>query len=173
MAPLPPNSTPRFKCLYSNLSRQHDLQLRSSESPASIGTLIDAIFTAVTGAIAATTIDVVEFAPSGSDIFNPVTTGIEGNTYGISGHPNSDAATFWSVVGRTAGARRVRYYVFGMGGMGGDYRYVSGESGIADNFLAAFTLNAGDLQGIDGAVPVFKNYVNAGVNVHLQKALRP
>jgi hypothetical protein len=173
MPALPPNSTARYKVFYTNLGHQHTLQLRSDESPSSIGTLVDALFTTITGSIATTTIDVVEWAPTGSDIFNPVTSGIEGNIYGIGGHPASDVATFWSLVGRTPGARRVRVYFFGMGGMGGDYRYNSGENAAADNLQATMAAAGSDVLGIDGGTPIWKNYVNAGVNVHLQRALRP
>lgn len=172
MAPLPPSSTPRFKLLYTNLGIQHSLQIRSHESPATVGAMYDALFDAVGGAIADTTFDSVEFAADGSDIFNPVVTGVEGNTYGISGHPLSDAATFWSVVGRTTGARRVRLYIYGMGGMGVDYRYSAGENPTADGVITVVSGFGSDIVGIDDVAPVFKNYVNAGVNAHLQRALR-
>lgn len=100
-------------------------------------------------------------------------TGIEGNVYGIGGHVASDAATFWSLVGRTSGGRRVRLYFYGMGGMGGDYRYNAGEVAQADNLVATAAAAGSDILGIDGNTPVFKTYVNAGVNAHLQRALRP
>lgn len=173
MAPLPPSSTARFKVLYTQLGVQHDLQVRSTQSPATVGVMVDDLFSALTSAIATTTIDEVQFAPSGSDIFNAVTTGIEGNTYGIGGHPASDAATFWSLIGRTPGGRRVRLYFYGMGGMGGDYRYVAGENATATALVAVVNAFGGDIIGIDGLTPVWKSYVNAGVNAHLQRSLRP
>ncbi len=173
MAPLSPDNTARFKVFYTNLSHQHTLQIRSAGSPSAIGTLVDDIFTAVTGAIAASVIDGVDWAPSGSDIFNPVTTGIEGNTYGISGHPASDVATFWSWVGRTSGARRVRVYLFGVGGMGGDYRYGASESATLDDVHDILVAAGSLVLGIDGLTPVWKNYANAGVNARWQRALRP
>lgn len=172
MAPLPPNSTPRFKVLYTQLGVQHELQIRSEESPSVIGTIVTSLFSALTGAIASLSIDEVQFAADGSDIFNAVTSGIEGDTFGIGGHPASDAATFWSVIGRTSGGRRVRLYFFGMGGMGADYRYSAGENATSDALLDALADWPTEIIGIDGLSPVWKSYVNAGVNAHLQRALR-
>lgn len=173
MTALAPSNTVRFKCFYTNLSHQHVLQIRSTNTPGVVGGIIDDIFTALTGSIASTTIDSVESAPVGSDIFNPVVSGIEGNTYGISGHPASDAATFWSWVGRTAGGRRIRLFVFGMGGMGTDYRYNPGEDSHVDNVVAALNTAAGNIIAIDGLQPVWKSYANAGVNDLWVKNLRP
>jgi hypothetical protein len=173
MAPLAPSNTPRFKALYTQLGVQHELQIRSSASPAVVGTMYDGLFTVLTGAIASLSIDEVQFAPTGSDIFNPVTTGIEGNTYGIGGHPASDAATFWSLIGRTPGGRRVRLFFYGMGGMGADYRYAAGENATADSLVATVQAFGADVEGIDGLTPTWKTYVNAGVNAHLQRSLRP
>jgi hypothetical protein len=58
-------------------------------------------------------IDEVQFAASGSNIFNPVVTGIEGNSYGSGGVSAPNAAFFLSFVGRTSGGRRARLFVFG------------------------------------------------------------
>lgn len=173
MAPLLPSNTARFKCLYTQLGVQHDVQIRSAASPAVVGTMFDALFTVLTAAIASLSIDEVQFAPSGSNIFNPVTTGIEGNTYGIGGHPLSDAATFWGLVGRTSGGRRVRLFFFGMGGMGVDYRYAAGENATADSLYSTAQAFGTDLIAIDGLVPTIKSYVNAGVNRLWVKNLRP
>jgi len=173
MAPLPPSNTPRFKVLYTQLSVQHELQIRSHESPSVIGTIVNALFFTLDSAIAELSIDEVQFAADGSDIFNAVTSGIEGNTYGISGHPASDAATFWSLIGRSSGGRRVRLFFYGMGGMGGDYRYAAGENATADALVAAINDWPTEVVAIDDVPPVWKTYVNAGVNAHLQRSLRP
>jgi hypothetical protein len=173
MAALAPSATPRFKCLYTQLSHQHEAQIRSTQSPSVVGVVFDALFSVLTGAVASLTIDEVQFAPSGSDIFNPVTTGIEGNTYGISGHPASDVATYWGLVGRTAGGKRCRFYIFGMGGMGVDYRYGPGENTAADSFYSTMQSQGTKVIAIDGLVPVWKSYVNAGVNRLWIKNLRP
>jgi hypothetical protein len=173
MAPLLPSNTARFRIFYTQLSHQHSFQMRSEQSPSAIGTLVDAFLTELTGSVASLSIDTVTWAPEGSDIFNPVTTGIESNTYGISGHPASDVATFWGWVGRTAGARRVRIYVFGVGGMGADYRYSASESAALDAARDVLADAGSDLMAIDGLTPVWKNYTNAGVNARWQKTLRP
>jgi len=173
MTALAPSSTARYKFFYTNLSHQHTMQIRSAAAAAVVGAIFDNLLTQVTGAIASTTLDYVEYAPIGSDIFNPTVTGFEGNTYGISGHPASDVATFWSWVGRTTGGKRVRIFLFGMGGMGGDYRYVNGELASADNAQASLVAASPDLIAIDGLVPVWHAYTNAGVNRLWQKNLRP
>lgn len=174
MAPLSPDNTPRFEVFYTNVSMQHSMQFRSHLSPSALGTLVGGFFTTLIPVLPATVIDTVTWAPAGSSIFNPVTTGIEGNTYGSgAGTPDSNAATFWSWIGRTSGGRRVRLYVFGTGGMGNDYRYGAGEQTqltAARNYLAGLGT---DLRGIDDLAPVWKTYINAGVNRHIAESMRP
>jgi hypothetical protein len=173
MAPLPPNGTPRFRVNYTNVSRQHTLEIRSGSSPSAIGTFVDDLFTALVPILYPTVIDNVVFAASGSNVFNAVTTGIEGNTYGGGSPFQQNAAWFISFIGRTSGGRRARMYVFGVTMLAVDYRYVAGEQVAVDAAISVINAFGSNLQGIDGLVPIWKSYANGGVNSYWQKHLRP
>lgn len=172
MAPLPPDNTPRFRVHYTNLGVTHILDIRSNSSPAALGVQVDAFFSAVAPLIADTSIDVVEFAPSGSSVFNPVTTGIEGNHYGTFASPQEARAWYIGFVGRSSGGRRARLFVFGAGLLGTNYRWTPGENAAADSAVATLQAQSPGWQAIDGLVPVWKSYANAGVNDALVKKLR-
>jgi hypothetical protein len=60
-----------------------------------------------------------------------------------------------------------------MGGMGVDYRYGPGENTAADSFYSTMQSQGTKVIAIDGLVPVWKSYVNAGVNRLWIKNLRP
>lgn len=173
MAPLPPSNTPRFNVFYTNCGLQHSMQIRSHLSPSGVGTLVDGFFDILTGSLPATSIDEVQFAADGSDIFNAVTTGIEGNTYGGPAGTPAEGATFWSWIGRSSDGRRLRLYLFGVGGMGQDYRYQPGESATLSSARDYLVAAGSDIVTIGDLVPVWKSYINAGVNAHLQRAIRP
>jgi hypothetical protein len=175
MAPLPPESTARFKVFYTNVSHQHTLEVRSAGSPSAVGTFLDSFFTDLGGLIYSTVIDEVQFAANGSNIFNAVVTGIEGNVYtgAGSGTLAFEAAQYLSFIGRSSGGRRCRWYVFGCTVNGGDYRFVSGENAGVDACVADLTGAGSLILAIDGLVPSWKSYANAGANAHWQKAVRP
>ena len=172
MAPLNPNNTARYKVTYSQLGRTHDFTARTLVSPAAFGVQADAFLSALTPLIATLTIDVVEFAAAASNIFNPVITGIEANTYGISGPAPENAAWFVGFVGRTAGGRRSRLFIFGAGLLGTNYRWTPGENAAADSAVATLQAQSPGWEAIDGLVPVWKSYANAGVNDAIVKDLR-
>jgi hypothetical protein len=175
MAPLPANNTERFKVFYTAGGHQHTQEIRTDGiSPAALGTSLDAYYTALGTIIYTTTIDQVQYASSGSNIFNAVTTGIEGNTYG-SGTPAvaGENAYYYDFVGRSSGGRRVRFGQFGAKGLGGDYRFVAGESAELDAALVYLDATPNTWLAIDGIPPVWKTYVNAGANAYWQRALRP
>lgn len=172
MAPLPPSNTPRFKFHYTSTGTDHTLQLRTAVSPAVAGLVFDNLFTAISGIIFATTLDFVEFAPTGSDIFNPVTTGQEGNTYGSGGALPYQVGQYYDFVGRSQGGRRNRITVFGAKDLGVNFRFQPGENATVDAGLAALVASAANILAIDGLSTVFKSYVNAGVNAHYQKTVR-
>jgi len=173
MAPLSPDNTPRFRCHYTILSHQHTLQVRSHASPAFVGTFLDNYFTAFGVTIGNMTLDFVDWAPVGSDIFNPVTTGQEGNTY-VGGTSSPEMAAWaYTFLGRTSGGRRVRFTQFGALFLGVDYRIVAGESSPIDAVVAVLQAASGLIVGIDDLTPVWKTYADCGVNDHWIKNLRP
>jgi len=173
MAALPENNTPRFRINYTVGSNQHSFLLRSAASPAFIGGFVDDLLTALASAIYGMVIDNVEFSASGSTVFNPVTTGIEGNPYGAGVSVGESEAFALNFIGRSTGGRRVRIMIFSPTTLGADYRFVAGEGGSIDAAVAVLQSSGGLLQAIDGLTPIWKTYVNALVNTHWQKALRP
>jgi len=173
VAPLSPDNTPRFKVSYTNMSRQHTAEFRSHESPSALGTHVDSLFTALMPLVATTVIDVVEYAPSGSNIFNPVTTGIEGNTYTGATAPAESKAWFVSFIGRTTGGRRCRLYIFGSSLLATDYRWLAGENAAVDDAIAVLQAWSPALVAIDDLGVIWKSYANAGANAYLQKKIRP
>jgi hypothetical protein len=173
MAPLPPDGTPRFKFNYTTVHKSHTLDVRSHASPAAIGAILNDFWTALAGAIRATVLDSVEFAPTGSSIFNPVVTGFEGAAYGTGAGDDSETAWTYGWVGRTSGGRRARIFVFGAGNQGHDYRFGRGESTALDAATDVLVAAGTSLRGIDDIVPVWHNYINANTNRHWVKKLRP
>jgi hypothetical protein len=173
MAPLAPSNTPRFRVHYTSMAHGHTMQFRSHASPATFGSFVDGLLGRLDPAIAPLTIDSVDFAPAGSDIFNPVTTAIEGNTYGSSGTVPEMAAWAFTFVGRTSGGRRVRVAVFGADSLGDNYRFNPAESAVLDDARDFLAANPSFALGIDDVAAVWKAYVNVQVNDHWVKELRP
>jgi len=147
--------------------------MRSHASPATIGIIVDQLFTALGTQVLATVIDQVTFAADGSNVFNLVTTGVEGNTYGSGTTDVSESGRFVSFIGRSSGGRRVRLYVFGFITVSHDFRFVAGEVTQVDDAIDVLQAAGSTLVAIDDIQPIWKNYANAGYNAHWQKAVRP
>lgn len=173
MAPLPIDNTPRFKVFYTNCSVQHVMDIRSPDSPFAFGLNVDDLLNALLTVLTPTVIDEVQWAPSGSNIFNNVVTGIEGNTYGAGAISTLYPAFYTNFVGRSTGGRRVRLAVFGTTNIAQDYRFVAGENAAIDAAIAALQVAANHFTAIDGLKPVWKTYANAGLNAYWQRKLRP
>lgn len=174
MAPLPPNNTIRFFVDYSQAFGPHTAVIRTNglASPANIGTLVDAILTSLGPLIMATTIDVVRFAAAGSNISNPVTTGIEGNTYGAGSGSTFTAATSLNFVGRSSGGRRCRFELFGYESSVSDFRVTEAESTEVTAALATIRGAANSFLAIDNVKPVWYPYANVSINAYWQRKYR-
>jgi len=172
MTALAPSNTPRFRVHYAAVGQNHTVQFRSNQSPAAFGSFYNAFASAIAAAIVPQSIDFIDFAPTGSDIFNPVTTGIEGNVYGTSPVQPEFAAWTLSYVGRTSGARRNRVTIFGVNSLGSNYRFSAAESAVVDAGQAILVANPSFCLAIDGLTTVWHAYANAGVNDHFIKLLR-
>lgn len=172
---LPADNTARFKLSYVNDGFTHTLTARSTPiSPATAGTHFDALFTALSPMLPITSILDVQFAAAGSNVFNPVTTGIEGNIYGSGSGAPIGASENVGFVGRTSGGRRARLWVYGINAIASaDFRFNPGESADVDNAIIAIRAATGLYLGIDGLAPTWKGYANAGVNAFWQRKLRP
>lgn len=173
LGPLPPSNTARFRVHYSIGSFSHTAEMRTTISPAAFGTLFHQFLTALGPILAALVISFVEWAPAGSDVFNSVITGIEGNTYGSGGLSLLDVGNYYNFIGRSSGGRRNRLAIFGAINLGNDYRLVAGENAASDAAVAVLVGASINTLAIDGLPTVWKTYVNTGTNVHWQKAVRP
>lgn len=172
MPPLPPESTPRFRVNYSVNGFEHDFQLRSSASPSAIGGLIDSFLTALGQAVNVIIIGTVEFAADESNVFLPVTTGIEGNVYGEASQTNPNANNFYGFVGRSAAGRKWKLQVYGARTLGIDFRMQPGEDARIDAAIAVLNGATPAVLGIDNTAVTVYNYANTGVNAHWQRAVR-
>lgn len=170
MAPLPPNSTARFKVFYSNSGEQHVQEYRSAASPASFNSELEAIWDDVSPLMKLTTIDDVQWAASGSNVFNSVVMGITGNTYGSGAGSVDYIPLFISFIGRSSDGRRVRLYFFGAVLTGADFRIVAGENADVDAVIN--TLDTSSVVTIGGLAPVWKSYANAGYSAYWQRKVR-
>jgi hypothetical protein len=174
LTPLPADNTARYKVFYTNVSHQHDFQVRNgTASPAALGALLLNLFGSINGMLYATTIDRVEYAPSGSNIFNIVTTGAEGSTFGTGAGSTAVAPYFVNFIGRSSGGRRVRLAVFGVTVLGLDYRFQAGENSEVDAFIAILRGEPTTFYAIDGIKPTWYTYANAGVSAYYQRKNRP
>jgi len=173
MAPLPPNSTPRYKVFYTNNDVQHVQQVRSHASPSTFGTTMDSIWTTIGAQLYETVIDDVQFCADGENVFNSVSTTLTGNTYGSGSGSAGSPATFIGFPGRSSDGRKVELLFFGVKTVGTDYRIIAGENVDVDatvellQGLTTFIVTIGDL------APVWKTYANAGYNAYWQRKLRP
>lgn len=171
MAPLPANNTPRFKFNYTVNGFQHSFQLRSHSSPTVVGSIVDGLLTAIADAIFLVTIGTVEFAADGSNIFLPVTTGIEGDPYGEGTNGIPQANWFYGFQGRSASGRKWHLDVFGARTLGVDFRLQPGENADIDAGVISLQGSSG-IVGIDDTAVSFYSYVNCGDNAHWQRAVR-
>lgn len=175
MAPLAPNNTERFKIFYTVGGFQHTQEVRTDGvSPSALGAKVDEYYTELGNAIYETVIDDVQFAAQGSNIFNSVAAGIAANSYG-DGDPAGVGETpyFYDFVGRSTGGRRVRFAQFGAKGLGGDYRFIAGESALLDAARLVIDGATNIWIAIDGIPAVWKTYINAGANSYWQRNVRP
>lgn len=174
MAPLSPDNTERFRITYNVGGESHNFEVRTdSTSPSSLGSEVDAFLTQLIPMLNLVTIDLVEYAAGGSNIFNPVASGIESNTYGSGAGTGSAAANYINFIGRSTGGRRVRLMVFGLKVDANDYRFLPGENAYVDAAISQLKTPPNVFLAIDNIKPVWYTYANAGVNAHWQKALRP
>lgn len=172
MAPLSPDNTPRFRFHYSVDTEQHTFQVRSHESPSTVGAMMNGFLLALDDSIFAQTLDFVDFAPTGSSIFNPVTTGYEGNPYGLNPVVDTARAFAYTFLGRTSGGRRTRIAIFGAATLGVNYRISAGEDSNVDAAIAILVAQGSQHRAIDDLTPIWKSYADVQVNDHWVKLLR-
>ncbi len=172
MAPLAPSNTTRYRFHYTVTGKSHTMEVRSEGGVGAAASVVDNLLTALTTLLFALVIDSCEVADLGSNVFNPIVSGIETNSYGSGSGSLEKVPQFANFVARSTGGRRLRLAVFGIIGFAGDYRFSAGESAVTDAAVASLVAAGANILVIDGLTPVWKTYVNAGVNAYWQKAVR-
>jgi hypothetical protein len=173
MAPLPPSNTARYRFHYTTIGQAHTVQVRATSSPSSIAGFFNAYMLAFGSDIFQTTLDFVEWAPNGSDIFNPVSTVYDGTSYGAGFGNVVDVPRAYTFIGRTPGGRRVRMAQFGAKFDGSNYRFTAGENAQIDAVIALLNAPGSQLLGIDGLLPNWKSYADVQLNDHWITEVRP
>lgn len=169
---LPASNTARYRVNYEVGAFQHSFQIRSLASPAAISAHVNAFLGALAPILSAMTITFVEFAASGSDVYNIVVTGSEGLGFGSGAQAIGNVPLGYNFIGRTSGGRRVRRAVFGANTTGTNFRYAPGESADIDAAINVLDGAAGLVLGIDGATPLWKQYANVKYFDHWTKEIR-
>jgi len=175
MAPLPPESTPRY-IVHTTVGGKEHVQLWRSQPPASPASmelfLID-VWTAVSPMLLLTQITAVGFIADGSTIENAVSMpSFVGQFYGTGSPSNIQSVGFLDFVGRSAGGRRARYAFWCPDFTDESFRVTGAERTEVDDVIDLIQTNGVDLVCIDGLVPVMKPYANWGYNAHWQRASR-
>jgi len=173
MAPLPPESTPRYRVVYTGNGHQHTQEWRSHLSPSAMDTFLGGVWTDMDALLYDTVIDDVLFAADGSNIFNSVTMTITGANFGSGSGSVSTAPYFISYIGRSSDGRRLRVYWYNVNVLGVDYRFGAGENANVDATIADLIAAGSDLVTIGDLAPVWKSYANGGVSAYWQRKVRP
>ena len=113
-----------------------------------------------------------DYAPAGSNIFNPTAwtnkTGTFAGTRGV-----NNKALYFSLVGRTAGACRARLYFFiNTTPADTSFRINPGEWNALTTVLTWMNSTSCPLVARDGLAPVWKTYANVGQHYHYVKVAR-
>lgn len=163
MAPLDPTNTARLKIIYQNIIAQHATVIRVND-PDGV-TEVESVFANYVANLAAGfffhEITAVQLAAVGSDIFLDVAgSSLLSVTWGSDPASTEGNAVFAEAVGRSAGGRKVSFYLYGWKAASSSYRLTAAEdANVADAI--------GDLNGatdsffaIDGLATVWKPYLN-------------
>jgi len=174
MAPLDPHNTAYYTVYYTVQGNQHSFRIRVEPtfSPADIGPEIEQLFGNLDDNLYATTIDFVTFNANGSDVSVPVTTSADGLTFGSGAGTTLTEPQYIDFVGRSSGGRRVKFTIYGINDLGGDFRIGATEFASVTAVLAQLAAAEGAWLAIDGLQPIWKQYANTGLNSYWQRQQR-
>lgn len=175
MAPLDPSNTPRYFLDYTVAGEQHTMLIRTTEAaelPDVVET-VDTFLTALGNSIFTLTVNGMRYAAPGSNVTNPVPWS-GASSYGSGTGIAADTANYYDFIGRSPTGRRVRVTVFGaaISRIGTDYRAEAGASVNLDLARANLDDDPNVWVAIDGTVPVWKAYVNLGINAYWRNEIR-
>jgi hypothetical protein len=175
MAPLPPDSTARVKVFYHVAGQNHSVQIRYNEpnTLADVASAFGSFIDEISPACFLTNVLDVQFAVSGSNVFNPTTeTFPEG--WGGSDTTGDKSADYHNFIGRSADGRRTRIGLFGATATvaGGKFRVLAGESEAYAAAIGVLNDAEGVFLSINGFQPVWKEYANLGNNAYWRNKIR-
>lgn len=167
LSPLPPSNTVRYKLRYSAGGIEHGLISRFDEVNDTIANSELQTFLSLAEPLLATiSIVGLEWAPVGSDIFNP--TPWTGNaTYGAGALPDINKPWTLSFVGRSRTARKSRVFLYGIKTLNdASYRIHASENEDVAAVTGFLQTAAHGFRTIDGTQAVWAAYANLGANDH-------
>jgi hypothetical protein len=175
VAPLPLDSTARYKFLYTTCGFDHTAQMRVGDgvSDADAATEFNAFITAAGGLFHASSLTGVLKAASGSNVFNPVVADWPVG-WGSTAGPADHTANFVDWVGRSLDGRRVRFSLFGctFNSFNDSYRILAAEDAAVNDVVTVLNAAEGTFVSINGFQPVWKQYADIGVNAYWRNKVR-
>lgn len=169
MAPLPPNSTARWKYTYQNAIASHSVSFRllDGSTTADADAIMSAMMTFFDDHVAESTVTSLEFADVGSDIFNLVgDSTLVGETFGATVANLTNNAVGATFIGRGFDGRRARMTIFGWKDAQSEYRVTTAEDTDLIPLIALLNNVATPNISISGGALVFKPYIDIKPNDH-------
>lgn len=175
MPPISPSNTYRWFVDYTVAGYQHTVMMRSNSTVVATdaGATMAALFAAFDSAIYLTTIDGFRSAVSGTNVTNAEVWPGDAS-YGVGAGVPANSAQYYDMVGRGPAGHRVRVALFGaiLVTDGGDYRMSSSEDALVANALAVLTSDVDMFLDVNYDNPVWKPYINLGVNAYWRNKIR-
>jgi hypothetical protein len=175
MAPLPPDSTTRYKFFYNVCNHDHVAQIRAGEgvTDAEVADEFNSFISAAGALFNVSVLTEVQKAASGSDIFNPVVADWPVG-WGTETGPDDETANYCDWIGRSLDGRRVRFGLFGatFDAISGKYRVFAADNTTVNDACSVLNGAEGVFVSINGFQPVWKLYINTGNNAHWRNKIR-
>lgn len=177
MAPLPPNGTARVWVDYSDGINDHSLMVRYDAEVTDASTALsaaDAFLAALSPQLYLLTVTGARAQAAGTHISFPVVWDGD-DTYGSGAMPGALAPRQLCFLGRTAGGRRVRWFVFGSKmDTPADFRFDLDDDASLENAynIIVGSQLVGAFIAIDGANPVNYPYVDVNFNSYYEEKAR-
>jgi hypothetical protein len=174
MAPLPANNTARFFLDYTCAGKGHTAEVRfnGATSPSDFGDTMNAILNTLGSHLYSLTIDAVRFSADGSDISLPVTSGIEGNSYGTTDPVSQTIPFYMRFQGRSAGGRRCSFDLYTTKFSDANFRVTSAESSDVADVVDILNAEPSLFCGIDGLGVTWYPYVNIKASSYWTRKIR-